>query len=67
MPETQDIYISKKLSKILELFTQKTVTFSQLMIIGWYKNPYSAMATVSKLISGGMLNVALVKSTFIKL
>lgn len=66
MPET-NIYISKKLSRIIELFTKKTVTFSELMITWWYTNPYSAMSAVSKLISAWMLNVALVKSTFIRL
>lgn len=67
MPETQDIYISKKLSKIIDLFNDNVVTFSRLMIVWWYKNPYSAMSAVSKLINSNNIRVIMKNSTFIKI
>lgn len=64
----EELFMSKKLTKILKLFTDnKQVPFSKVMSEWGYKSPYSAMAAVAKLIKWEKIVVTIIASTFISL
>ena len=67
MGEENNIHISLKMQKALELFEKPSVKFSEFMSTCRYTSPISAWEAVWFLINKKLINVAFINSTFIKI